>query len=149
MRLLTALTLVLVTLTFVGSAPAQDSRAPAQQAQKAADWQSVITRQIEAFRAADGAAALSCAGESFREGFKDPADFYQYIVNSDYQPITASRSHSFGDFQVGETPDTVLQIVIITASDQRVYKALYEMTREKSGWKVQGVSKLIPESIVT
>jgi hypothetical protein len=149
MRLLTALTIV--TLAFIASAPAQESRAPTQtpQAEKRTDWQMVITKQIEAFRSADGAAALSCAGESFRQAFKDPGDFYEYIANSDYAPIVKSSSHSFGEFKMGEGEETVLQIVNITGQDQRVYKTIYEMTLESDGWKVQGVTKLISESVVT
>src|ERR1044071_5081712 len=100
MRLLTTLTLV--TLAFIAAAPAQESRTnPPQkrEAQQGTEWQSVITRQIEAFRAADAAGALSCASSDFRNGFKDPNQFYEYIANSDYAPIVKSRSHSFGEFQ--------------------------------------------------
>jgi hypothetical protein len=150
MRLLTALTIV--TLAFIASAPAQEEShapAPTQQADKHADWQMVITKQIEAFRSADGAAALSCAGQSFRQAFKDPSDFYEFIVNSEYSPIVKSSSHTFGEFKMGEGEETVLQIVNITGRDQRVYKAIYEMTLEPEGWKVQGVTKLIAESVVT
>jgi Domain of unknown function (DUF4864) len=149
MRLLTALTII--TLAFIAAAPAQESRAPAPaQAQKRTEWQSVITKQIEAFRASDGAAALTCAGESFRKRFdKDPGEFYQFIANSDYSPIVKSSSHSFGEFKMDEDESIVLQIVSIVGRDQRVYKAIYEMTREAEGWKVQGVTQLIAESIVT
>lgn len=148
MRLLTALTLV--TLAFIGSAPAQESRTAPQkrEAQQGTEWQNVITRQIEAFRAADGAGALSCAGSEFRNAFKDPMQFYEYIANSDYSPIVKSSSHSFGEFQKSDD-DSVLQIVTITGTDQQVYKAMYEMTREAEGWKVQGVSRLIADSIAT
>ena len=149
MRLLTTLTLV--TLAFIAAAPAQESRTnPPQkrEAQQGTEWQSVITRQIEAFRAADAAGALSCASSDFRNGFKDPNQFYEYIANSDYAPIVKSLSHSFGEFQKGEDGN-VLQIVTITGSDQQVYKAMYEMAREPEGWKVQGVSRLIADSIAT
>jgi hypothetical protein len=149
MRLLTAL--ALITLTVVSSAPAQEPRSQApsqqQQGQKGSEWQSVITRQIEAFRAADGASALSCAGEAFRTEFKDPSQFYEFIAKSPYAPIVESRSHSFGEFKMAEDESTVLQIVNFTGSDQRAYKAMYEMTREASGWKVQGVSRLITDSV--
>jgi len=151
MRLLTALTIV--TLAFIASAPAQESRlpAPAQEAEKRTEWQGVITKQIEAFRASDGAAALSCAGESFRERFnKNPTEFYEFIANSPYSPIVKSSSHSFGEFKMAEEEGVVLQIVSIVGRDQRVYKAIYELTREAGGWKVQGVTQLIADdSIVT
>ena len=148
MRLLKAF--ALITLAFIAAAPAQESRGPGQaqaQAQQS-EWQSVITRQIEAFRAEDGAGALSCAGESFRKAFQNPRDFYDFIANSDYKPIVSSRSHSFGEFQLADEA-TVLQIVTLTGADQQVYKAMYEMHREADGWRVQGVSKLIADSIVT
>jgi len=149
MRLLTAFTIVCLVCT--ASAPAQESRiatpgTPAQEAEKRSDWQGVITKQIEAFRAADAAAALSCAGESFRNAFtEDPNQFYEYIANSEFSPIVKSTSHSFGEFKMAEDSKTVLQIVRITASDKRVYKAIYEMQLESAGWRVQLVTRLVPE----
>jgi hypothetical protein len=151
MRLLTAFTLV--TLAFIALAPAQESRPPApaqqpdQRPEQRSEWQSVITKQIEAFRAADGAAALSCAGEMFRKEFtKNPSDFYDFIAKSEFSPIVKSSSHSFGEFKMAEDSQTVLQIVTIATQDKGSYKAIYQMGLESEGWRVQGVTRLIPDS---
>lgn len=104
-------------------------------------WQATITGQIEAFRAEDGAAALTFASEAFRSQFKgQPEAFYAAIVASGYEAIVRSRSHSFGAFnKVSET--SVLQVVDFVGSDQGLYSALYQLADEPGeGWRVQGVA---------
>jgi hypothetical protein len=116
--------------------------APAQvQAQDdplAAEWQAVITGQVEAFRSHDGAGALSFAGASFKQAFTNPADFEQAIRDWGYSAIMDSRSHSFGPHQqVNE--NVVLQAVMFTGPDSVLYEAIYQLNREPDGWRVGGV----------
>jgi hypothetical protein len=103
-------------------------------------WQAVVTGQIEAFRAGDGAAALKLAGAGFKEQFRDPDIFLAAVVASGYGPIVESRSHSFGEFT--KLSDTaVMQVVRFVGSDQGLYEALYQMVDEPdTGWRVQGVA---------
>lgn len=129
MRMLVAVAMMLVAL--VAPAAAQDEAAP---------WQAVVTGQIEAFRAQDGAAALAFAGEGFRTRFEgQPEAFYAAIIASGYEPIAVSRSHSFGNFnRVSET--SVLQVVKFIGTNQDLYEAVYELVDEpEEGWRVQGV----------
>ena len=110
-------------------------------AQGEAPWQAVVTGQIEAFRAADGATALSFAGQGFRTQFEgQPEAFYAAIIASGYQAIVDSRSHSFGEFNtVSDT--AVLQVVKFVGPDQGLYEALYQLADEPGeGWRVQGVA---------
>ena len=110
-------------------------------AQGEAPWQAVVTGQIEAFRAADGATALSFAGQGFRTQFEgQPEAFYAAIIASGYQAIVDSRSHSFGEFsKVSDT--AVLQVVKFVGPDQGLYEALYQLADEPGeGWRVQGVA---------
>ena len=110
-------------------------------AQDEAPWQAAVTGQIEAFRAEDGAAALTFAGEGFRTQFEGKPDaFYDAIIASGYQAIVDSRSHSFGEFnKVSDT--AVLQVVKFVGPDQGLYEALYQMADEPGeGWRVQGVA---------
>lgn len=127
------LALVLLLVGFAAPLRAQDAAAPE------AAWQAVITGQIEAFRAGDGAAALSFAGAGFRARYTDPNAFVVDIARSGYAPIVASRSHSFGKFD--KVSDTiVMQVVRFVGPDQMLYEGLYQLMLEKDGWRVAGVA---------
>lgn len=112
---------------------------PAQAQTEEQAWQSVVSGQIEAFRAGDGETALGFAGAGFRQRFSDPDEFLAAIVATGYGPIVESRSHSFGDFtQVSET--LVMQVVHLVGGDRSLYEALYQMGNEPDvGWRVVGV----------
>lgn len=78
------LAMVMMLVALVMPAWAQDDTAP---------WQATVSGQIEAFRAADGGAALAFAGEGFRTQFETQPDaFYAAILASGYGPIAESRS---------------------------------------------------------
>lgn len=101
-------------------------------------WQSVITSQIEAFRAKDAAGAFKWAGAGFQVAFPSPEAFFLAIVGSGYAPIMESRSHSFGKFQkLGDK--AVVQEVKFVGNDLGLYEALYMLAEEANGWRVQGV----------
>lgn len=129
MRALVAVAMMLVGLAW--PAVAQDDAAP---------WQAVVTGQIEAFRAQDGAAALEFAGQGFRTQFEgQPEAFYEAIIASGYQAIVDSRSHSFGNFNK-LSDAVVLQVVNFVGPDQGLYAAVYQLADEPDeGWRVQGV----------
>lgn len=114
---------------------------PAAGQDDAAPWQATVTGQIEAFRAKDGAAALSFAGQGFRTQFEgQPEAFYAAIVASGYQPIVDSRSHSFGKFNL-VSENVVVQVVRLVGPDQGLYEALYQLGNEPGeGWRVLGVA---------
>lgn len=131
MSKLSWLGLLLSLLLLAAPARAQDSAL-------AAEWQAVITGQVEAFRVHDAPAALSFAVSSFKQNFPDPAVFEQAIRDWGYEAIMDSRTHSFGAYQqVNET--VVLQAVRFTGPDQVLYEAIYQLTREPDGWRVGGV----------
>ncbi|MDB5613397.1 MAG: hypothetical protein JWQ22_1050 [Devosia sp.] len=104
-------------------------------------WRASVTGQIEAFRAGDGAKALTFAGEVFRTQFEGkPEAFYAAIAASGYSAIVESRSHSFGEFnKVSDT--SVLQVVEFVGPDQSLYEAMYQLADEPGeGWRVIGVA---------
>ena len=104
----------------------------------AAEWQAVITGQVEAFRVHDAPAALSFAATSFKQNFPDPAAFEQAIRDWGYGAIMDSRTHSFGPYQqVNE--GIVLQAVRFTGPDSVLYEAIYQLNKEPEGWRVGGV----------
>ena len=129
MRILLALTVMVALLL---PAAGQDDAAP---------WQATVTGQIEAFRAQDGAAALSFAAKGFRTQFEgQPEAFYLAIIATGYQPIVDSRSHTFGEF-TKVSDDIVMQVVKLVGPDQGLYEALYQLGNEADeGWRVLGVA---------
>jgi len=101
-------------------------------------WQDVISSQIQAFRDHDAPAALSFAGQGFQATFPSPESFFVTIMSSGYAPIMESRSHTFGSFQIiGDK--SVAQLVKLLDKDQKFFEAVYLMTEEAAGWRVQGV----------
>jgi hypothetical protein len=103
-----------------------------------AEWQEVISSQIQAFRDKDAPGALSYAGAMFKAAYADPREFFIAIIASGYAPIMESRSHSFGDYQLS-APGQVFQDVKFVGNDQALYEAIYQLGREPDGWRVHGV----------
>ena len=81
---------------FGALAQAQDAAAPGATIEP---WQSVITSQIEAFRAKDAPGAFQYAGAGFQVAFPTAEAFFGAIVGAGYAPIMESRSHTFGKFE--------------------------------------------------
>ena len=109
-------------------------------------WQDVITHQIEAFRHGDAVEAFSYAGASFQDSFPSAAAFFRTIVGSGYSPIMTSTSHSFGAYQ-RVAPDGVVQVVKFVGPHQELFEAIYELSEEETGWRVQGVMLGQPKGI--
>ena len=122
------------------SAPPDSSSAsaPAQAEAQPVDWQSVIDKQVQAFRDHDAEGALAEAAAVFHTMFPDAKDFFATIMSGGYAPIMDSQSDSFGDYVMVD-PDTVLQRVKFLGKDQNLYDAIYQMGREDAGWRVQAV----------
>jgi hypothetical protein len=118
-------------LLLIGPVQAQDDPL-------AAEWQAVITGQVEAFRAHDAPVAMSFAAASFQTTFKSPQEFEQAIRDWGYEPIMSSRSHSFGPYEL-VNENVVLQAVRFTGPDSVLYDAVYQLNKEEGGWRVGGV----------
>lgn len=110
----------------------------AQEAAAPMPWQDSISGQIQAFRDHDAKAALGYAGKNFQAAFPSPEAFFVSIMGSGYAPIGLSLSHSFGSFQKADEA-SVAQVVKFVGSKQEVYEAIYLLTEEEDGWRVQGV----------
>jgi hypothetical protein len=143
-KLLTAFRLVVAAV--IGAVLATASLRAEDAAPVPADWQATVTSQIQAFRDHDPDAALSYAASAFKETFSDSKVFFMTIMSGGYAPIMTSRSHSFGEFKV-LAPDAVLQEVLLVDSDQKLYRAIYQLGNEADGWRVQGVQMMQQEGI--
>ena len=130
---------VLAGIILAGApAAAQTDGAPAGEEVAASPWQDVISSQIQAFRDRDAPTAFSFAGAGFQVTFQNAEVFFEAIVNSGYAPIMESRSHSFGGFQRFGASG-VIQEVRLVGKDLELYTAIYQLTEEEVGWRVQGV----------
>jgi hypothetical protein len=109
-----------------------------EQAAPETPWQDVISSQIQAFRDHDAPAAFSYAGAGFQVTFPSAEVFFEAIVTSGYAPIMESTSHSFGRYQL-LSARAVVQEVKFVGKDQELYGAVYQMSEEEDGWRVQGV----------
>ena len=135
MQVLPRLRIWVAFLLIASFAPAFSAQS---QDRQPTPWQDVISSQIQAFRDHDAPAALSYAGKGFQATFPSPEAFFVSIISSGYAPIMESSSHSFGEFRmVGET--SVAQQVMLVGKDQKFYEAIYLLTKEETGWRVQGV----------
>jgi hypothetical protein len=124
----------IIALTLLMVAPARAQQAPEV---GEAEWQAVISAQIEAFRSGDAAGAFDYAAAGFKLSFPNAETFYAVILGTGYAPIAQSSSHSFGQStMVDETQ--VMQIVRLVGADGR-FDALYQLVREPEGWRVLGV----------
>lgn len=122
---------LLVLVLMAGLAQAQEPAAEQP-------WQSVVTAQIEAFRAHDAAGAFQYAAAPFQTAFPTAEAFFVSIMGAGYAPIMDSSSHSFGSFQQLDA-HSVVQEVMLTGKDLSRYEAIYMLTEEAKGWRVSGV----------
>lgn len=126
----------LAVVMFAGLARAEDGAIPSQS--PAADWQMVITAQVEAFRAKDAAGAFQLAAAPFHAAFPNAEAFFATIIGSGYGPIMDSSSHGFGQFVLLDE-HSVAQEVTFTGQDLSRYAAIYVLRQEEAGWRVSGV----------
>lgn len=102
-----------------------------------ARFQSVISSQIEAFRADDGALAFSFAAPSIKGKFGS-VDTFMTMVRRGYQPVYRPRSVKFG--AVTEELGGPTQTVHIIGPNGAAWTALYAMERQPDGtWKISAV----------
>jgi hypothetical protein len=136
----------LISLPIVLLALTSPLRAETTATDTAAPWQQVITSQIQAFREHDAPAAFSLAGIGFQASFPNAESFFVAVIQSGYTPIMESLSHKFGEYKlIGEMG--VVQQVKFIGSDQQLYEAVYQLTEESGGWRVQGVYLMAPNGV--
>ena len=96
----------------------------------------VVQSQLEAFAADDATAAFGLATASTRAMLGTPEQFLQ-LVKEYYPPIYRHRRALFSQPEMFE--GRVLIMVRLTAQDNVVWIAVYEMERETGGdWKIEG-----------
>jgi hypothetical protein len=113
------------------------ARAESLSADDKAAFQSVISGQIDAFRAEDGARAYSYAAPMIKQIFPNP-DVFMNMVRQGYQPVYRPQSFRFGDagFSASGRP---VQKVTVVGPDGITYEAIYTMEQQPDGsWQISG-----------
>jgi hypothetical protein len=108
-------------------------------AQDADTLQSIINRQIQAFRSGDGQAAFGFASSGLQAFFKSPARFMDMVKRS-YDPVYRPERYSFGKTSL-DTPGRPVQIVNIIDRQGRTWTATYIFEQQPDGeWRIGSVS---------
>lgn len=103
---------------------------------ESAMFRQIISDQIAAFIADDGAKAWSFAAPSIKQLFPTP-DVFMSMVKKGYQPVYRQQSFEFGE--ITETAGRPTQHVTIVDMNGKVWTALYTMQQQPDGtWKISG-----------
>lgn len=101
------------------------------------EFQTIITRQIEAFRADDAPAAYGYAAPAIKKIFPSPEIFMEMVRNG-YRPVYRPQSFVFGDI-TGEMSGRPTQRVTIVDDTGKAWIALYAFEKQPDGsWKIIG-----------
>ncbi|MFZ5676035.1 MAG: DUF4864 domain-containing protein [Pseudomonadota bacterium] len=106
---------------------------------EAAEFQRIITSQLDAFTADDGAAAYGFAAPNIQRLFPTP-EVFMSMVQKGYAPVYRRQSYSFGRIgnEMGGQPT---QHVTIVDANGKAWTAFYAMERQPDGsWKISGCS---------
>jgi hypothetical protein len=130
-RRLTLLALGLLALLSLPLSAQTVSDAEAQ------EFQRIITGQLNAFNADDGAGAYAFAAPTIKRLFPSP-EIFMSMVQKGYPPIYRRQSYTFGRIgnEMGGAPT---QHVTIIDQNGKAWTALYAMERQPDGsWKIVG-----------
>lgn len=106
---------------------------------EAAEFQRIITSQLDAFSADDDAAAYGFAAPNIQRLFPTP-EIFMSMVQKGYAPVYRRQSYVFGRIgtEMGGQPT---QHVTIIDANGKAWTALYAMQRQPDGtWKISGCS---------
>lgn len=102
-------------------------------------FESIISRQIEAFRAGDGATAFSFASPSLQRMFQTPDNFIA-MVKRGYMAVYAPRRFNFPGTET-DPQGRPVQLVEVVDGDGRVWTARYTFEQQPDGsWRIAAVT---------
>lgn len=122
------LILALILSLAAGAAPAQE-----------ADIRSVISGQIEAFRADDFATAFDFASPNIK-GMFGTADNFGQMVRNGYPMVWRPSDVQFGELR--EVAGRLWQRVIVRDAEGRFHALDYQMIETENGWQINAVQLL-------
>ncbi|MGL4528415.1 MAG: DUF4864 domain-containing protein [Aestuariivirga sp.] len=126
-----------IVIAIIALAPFGLARADAVTEADKSDFSRIISAQIDAFRADDGARAYSYAAPMIQQVFPT-AEHFMAMVRQGYMPVYRPQSFTFG--QAGlDAAGRPTQLVTIVGPDGKTYEALYTFERQPDGsWKIAG-----------
>lgn len=98
---------------------------------------SVISNQIDAFRADDFETAFSFASPMVKSMFGDPATFGTMVRNG-YPMVWRPSDVRFSGLSM--RGDLIVQNVLVTDQSGALHILQYEMVMDAAGWRINGVS---------
>jgi len=102
-------------------------------------FESIISRQIEAFRAGDGATAFSFASPSLQRLFQTPDNFIA-MVKRGYMAVYAPRRFNFPGTET-DPQGRPVQLVEVVDADGRLWTARYTFEQQPDGsWRIAAVT---------
>lgn len=127
--------LLIWTFAFVlasgAAALADDPIAPGAEAA----IQDVISKQLDAFKVEDGAAAEAFAAPGIKTMFPSP-DMFMGMVKNAYSALIRPRSTHFD--ALNQTPLGLVQKMTIIDGNGQVWTAAYTMMLVDGQWKISG-----------
>jgi Domain of unknown function (DUF4864) len=103
----------------------------------AAEFERIITSQIDAFKADDGAKAYSFAAPSIQMIYPSSESFMKMVAQG-YPQVYRPRSYKFTGAQL-DTAGRPIQKVLFIGPDGKAYSAVYTMQKQPDGsWKIAG-----------
>ena len=103
-----------------------------------ADFESIISRQIEAFESGDGATAFSFASPALQQRFQTPENFIG-MVKRGYAAVYSPRRFNFARTET-DAQGRPVQLVEIVDRDGRVWTARYTFEQQPDGsWRIAAV----------
>ena len=111
-----------------------------------AEAQKIISDQIAALMAGNGAVAYALASPGIRGTFPSEDKFLE-MVRKQYEPLSHPAHYAFGRSKTVGGGELVLQEVIVNRHDAKDWSAIYEMRLQDDGsYKVNGVRVLAKTS---
>jgi Domain of unknown function (DUF4864) len=121
---------LLIWIGLAGASPAQDIGKT-----DAAEFQRIISSQIEAFKTDDGPTAYSFAAPNVQMIFPSSESFMM-MVRQGYPQVYRPQSYKFTGAML-DVAGRPSQQVLIVGPDGKAYSALYTMQKQPDGsWKI-------------
>jgi hypothetical protein len=120
--------------------------AAAVRADDAQAIQTVVQLQLSAIADDDAASAFALATQETRSRIGS-ADIFLQMIKENYDPLYRSQNAIFSTPEVID--GSIIQIVRVTARDNKVWLAVYKMLRDDNDgtWKIDGCQLLETTSI--
>ena len=129
--------LAVVLWVFISAASFAESINAADRA----EFQRIITAQINAFQADDGPKAYSFAAPVVRNIFPTP-EIFMSMVKRGYSPVYRPQSFNFTEALI-DPMGRPAQKMLVVGPDGKTNEALYSMEKQPDGaWRISGCTLL-------